>query len=215
VSAATTGHKAMTVLRRYIKRVAVRRERGVGGRVVSLGALRHNQITRLGWLMRSGNQTNSHVGNYPVKKPTTSPPTNHSCHRYSRGTVALRDTLSDETVRPFEAQPEGDSQILVSGMVGSQESRPRPTRPVFAERTRHSGGVALDRLPQGRCGRDYSPVSPSRRSRSRSRWPQWRAVSSIMCVSAHRRVKAMSSPRAMSSISAPAIARRERSHSNW
>jgi hypothetical protein len=39
-------------------------------------------------------------------------------------------------------------------------------------------------VPRSGLPQAYSPTAPSMRSRSRSRWPQWRAVSSIMCASA-------------------------------
>ena len=45
---------------------------------------------------------------------------------------------------------------------------------------------------------DYWPTVPSTASRRRSRSPQWRAISSIMCRSAYRSANSMSGPRARS-----------------
>ena len=59
----------------------------------------------------------------------------------------------------------------------------------------------------------YSPVAPSNISRTRSAWPQWRAVSSTMWVRIQPSERARSGRAAMSSQAAAATISRERAHS--
>ena len=69
----------------------------------------------------------------------------------------------------------GADTAPTSSTAASSSSPSRPVATRTAPGTPRRSSAAAD---------SYWPVRPSVTSRNRSRWPQWRAVSSIMCVNA-------------------------------
>ena len=98
-----------------------------------------------------------------------------------RGIGSSTPTTASPTAisRPAHA---GDGQLDAVGMGQGGALDRRDTHP------RHRGHPQP--FARGRQRRGYSPVSPSTDSRSRSAWPLWRAYSSIMWATIHRRLGA-------------------------
>src|SRR5690606_24418280 len=89
--------------------------------------------------------------------------------------------------RPGPEPPLGDVAVAAAEHLDDPAANDR--EPQLGGERRGEGGLAAGRRPgDDDVERAHSPVRPSRCSQRMSRWPRWRAVSSIMWTSAKRSV---------------------------